>query len=157
MAIWENRQFNVATADEPVQVFGMRVSSSVFPMLGIQPQLGRTFTAAEDAPGHDVVVIADSLWRTRFGARPDVIGHAIRINGRPHEVIGVMPPSFIFTQRRQQLWIPIAFNAEADVDRGSHSFLVAARLKPGVTFDAAKAEMDAIGRRLAAQHQVNDR
>jgi predicted permease len=155
MAIWENRQFNVATTEEPVQVYGMRVSSSVFPMLGIQPQLGRTFTAAEDAPGHDVVVIADSLWRTRFGARPDVVGHAIRINGRPHEVIGVMPPSFIFVQRRQQLWIPIAFNAEADVDRGSHSFLVAARLKPGVTFDAARAEMDAIGKRLAAQHQVN--
>ena len=155
MAIWENRQFNVAMADEPVQAYGMRVSASVFPMLGVQPQLGRTFTPTEDAPGYDVVVIADSLWRSRLGARPDIVGQSIRINGRPHEVIGVMPPSFIFAQRRQQLWVPIAFNTEADVDRGQHSFLVAARLKPGVTFAAAKAEMDSIGRRLARQHEAN--
>jgi putative ABC transport system permease protein len=137
MASWENRQFNVAGGEEPVQVPGMRVSASLFPMLCARPQLGRTFTADEDAPGHDVVVLGDEVWRTRFGGRPDIVGQTMRVNGRPHEVIGVMSPSFVFMQRRQQVWVPIAFNTEADVERGSHSFLVAARLKDGVTFDAA--------------------
>ena len=156
MAIWENRQFNVSGGDEPAQAYGMRVSASVFPMLGVRPQLGRTFTDAEDAPGHDVVVLGDTIWRTRFGGRPDIVGKTIRVNGRPHEVIGVMPPSFIFAQRRQQVFVPIAFNAEADAHRDSHSFLVAARLKPGVTFDAAKAEMQSLGLRLAKEHQENE-
>jgi putative ABC transport system permease protein len=155
MAIWEYQQFNVAALEEPVQVLGMRASSSVFPMLGVQPQLGRTFTVEEDAPGHDVVVIGDSLWRSRFGARPDIVGQTVRVNGRPHQVIGVMPPSFIFVQRRHQLWVPIAFN-DNDASRGSHSFMVAARLKPDVTFDAAKAEMASIGARLAKEHEENE-
>ena len=155
IAIWEYLQFNVVTADEPVQVLGMRASSDLFPLLGVQPQLGRTFTAAEDAAGHDVVVIGDTLWRTHFGGRPDIIGQAIRVNGRPHEVIGVMPPSFIFVQRRQQLWVPIAFN-DNDADRDSHSFQVIARLRDGVTFDAAKAEMASIGARLAKAHSENE-
>lgn len=154
MAIWANQQFNVATLAEPVQVLGMRASSSLFPMLGVQPQLGRTFTAEEDAPGHDVVVLGDSLWRTQFNARSDIVGQTIRVDGRPHEVIGVMPPSFIFVQRRHQLWVPIAFN-DNDASRSSHSFMVAARLKPGVTFEAAKAEMTAIGSRLAKEHTDN--
>ena len=156
LAIWENRQFNVSGGDEPVQVYGMRVSASLFPMLRAQPQLGRTFTDAEDAPGHDLVVLGDSIWKTRFGGRPDIIGQTIRVNGRPHEVIGVMPPSFMFVQRRQQLWVPIAFNDEADVDRGQHSFLVAARLKNGVTFEAARSEMEAIAARLEKQHRENE-
>ena len=121
MAIWENLRFNLAGDAEPEQVAGMRASSGLFPMLGIRPQLGRTFTAAEDVPGHDVVVISDTLWRQRYGADPAVIGRVTRVNGKPHEIIGVMPREFIFEQRRQQIWVPIAFNA-SDADRGSHSF-----------------------------------
>jgi hypothetical protein len=61
----------------------MRASSGLFPMLGLEPQLGRTFTPAEDAPGHDVVVISDGLWRRRYGGTPDVIGKVTRVNGTP--------------------------------------------------------------------------
>ena len=154
MAIWENLRFNLSGDAEPEQVFGMRASSGLFPMLGLEPQLGRTFTAAEEAPGHDVVVISDALWRHRYGGTQDVIGKVTRVNGKPHEIIGVMPASFIFEQQRHQVWVPIAFNPN-DADRGSHSFRSAARLKAGVSFEAARAEMDAIGRRLGQQYEEN--
>ncbi|MBA2305081.1 MAG: ABC transporter permease [Acidobacteria bacterium] len=154
MAIWELLRFNLAGDGEPEQVFGMRVSHGLFPMLGMSPQLGRTFTPEEDAPGHDVVVISDSLWRGRHGARPDIIGQPMRVNGRPHEIVGVMPPAFIFEQPRYHVWVPIAFNAN-DAARDSHSFRSAARLRNGVSFEAARAELDTIGRRLGAQHDAN--
>ncbi len=154
MAIWEPLRFNLSGDGEPEQVFGMRASHGLFPMLGLAPRLGRTFTAVEDAPGHDVVVISDALWRSRHAARPDIIGRTMRVNGRPHEIIGVMPPEFMFEQRRDHVWVPIAFNAN-DAARDSHSFQSAARLKPDVTFEAARAELDAIGRRLAAEHEAN--
>ena len=73
-AAWEYQNFNIAGSGDPEQVGGMRVSASVFPMLRVEPQVGRIFTAAEDLPGHDVVVISDRLWRRRFQARPDVAG-----------------------------------------------------------------------------------
>ena len=155
MAIWEYQSFNIAGAgSEPEQIPGMRASSSLFPMLGIAPQLGRTFTEAEEAPGHVVAVISDGVWRRHFGARPDVIGHPVRLNGKPFEVIGVMPATFQFTHRRFAIWTPIAFN-EQDRNRTSHSFYAAARLKQGVSFDAAKAEIEALGARMEAQHEGN--
>jgi putative ABC transport system permease protein len=156
MAIWEILTFNLAGETEPEQVFGLRVSHGLFPMLGVPPQLGRTFTADEDAPGHDVVVISDTLWHSRFAARRDIVGRTMRVNGRPHEIIGVMPPGFVFERRPYHVWVPIAFN-EADADRGSHSFRAAARIRRGVSFDEAKAELQTIGARLAAQYERENR
>jgi putative ABC transport system permease protein len=154
IAIWETLRFNLAGEQEPEQVLGMRASSGLFPMLGVRPQLGRTFTEAEEAPGHQVVVISDGVWRRRFGGQTDAVGRTMKVNGKPHEVIGVMPATFIFEQARQEVWVPIAFNAE-DGARDSHSFRAAARLKPGVSFDAAKAELQALGTRLAAEYREN--
>ena len=153
-AIWEDLRFNIAGGSDPEQVPGLRVSSSVFPMLGVAPQLGRTFTAEEDAPGHAVVVISDALWRRRFGGRRDVLGQTVRLNGQPHEIVGVMPPSFAFVQHAYAVWVPIAF-ARQDAERGSHSFYAAARLKPGVPFDTARSEVRAIGSRLEKQYEWN--
>ena len=156
MAIWEHLRFNLAGDPEPEQVGGMRASHGLFAVLGVAPQLGRTFTAEEDAPGHDVVVISDNLWKSRYGSRSDIVGQTTRVNGRPHEIIGVMPPGFIFENDRQQVWVPIAFNA-TDAERGSHSFRSAARLKPGVSFDAARAEMQTIGATLASAYPDENR
>jgi putative ABC transport system permease protein len=153
-AIWEDLRFNIAGGGDPEQVPGLRVSSTVFPMLGVTPQLGRTFTAEEDAPGHAVAVISDGLWRRRFGARQDAIGQTMRLNGQPYEIIGVMPPSFAFVQQAYAVWVPIAFTRQ-DAERGSHSFYAAARLKPDVAFEAAKSEMRAIASRLEKQYEWN--
>jgi putative ABC transport system permease protein len=155
-AIWEYMSFNISGGPEPEQVAGLRASSSAFAMFGVAPQLGRTFTAEEDLPGHRVAVISDALWRRRFNANRSIVGQPMRINGEPYEIVGVMPEGFRFTHARQAVWTPIQFD-DQDRQRGSHSFFAAARLAPGVTFDAARADMEAIGRRLAEQHPVENR
>ncbi len=126
MAAYEQQSYNLAGQSEPEQVPGMRVSGSLFPLLGIQPYLGRTFLPEEDQLGKNhVVVLSNGLWRRRYGADPSLLGKPITINGESYTVVGVMPPQFQFTDSRFALWLPIAFNAE-DQGRGSHSFQVVA-------------------------------
>ena len=98
------------------------MSAELFPVLGVSAAIGRTFTASEDAPGHDVVVLSYGLWQRLFGGRPDIVGETVRLDRRPFEVIGVMPESFEFPKRGPlfngtpaQAWIPIAFS---DVEKG---------------------------------------
>jgi len=156
MAAYEHQNYNLAGQNEPEQVQGMRVTGSLFPLLGIQPYLGRTFLPEEDQPGKNrVVVLSYGLWRRRYSADPNLLGKPIRINGDSYTVVGVMPRQFQFTDTRYALWIPMAFNAE-DQGRGSHSFLVVARLKPGATMAQAATEMAAIGRRLSAQYPTEN-
>jgi putative ABC transport system permease protein len=155
-AIWEVQSYNLSGESEPEQVGGLRVSSSAFRMLGVRPQLGRTFSAAEDEPGHRVVVISDALWKRRFGGSATIVGQMMRLNGEPYEVIGVMPESFRFTHPSHAVWTPIQFN-ELDHQRSAHSFYAAARLKDGVQFETAEAEIRAIGRRLSESYPAQNR
>ena len=130
-AIWENLTFNIAGGGDPEQVGGLRVSAGTFPMLGVAPQLGRTFTDDEDAPGHASSSSRDALWRRRFSARPDVDRPDDALNGEPYEVIGVMPPHVpVPAIVASHVWVPIAFN-ETDGERGSHSFFAAAPSEAG--------------------------
>ena len=153
--IWESMNFNFSGDGTAERVPGLRVSASTFVLLGVAPQLGRTFRPEEEAPGHDVAIISQALWQRRFGGRPDIIGRSARINARPFEIIGVMPASFRFINGATGVWTPIAFNEE-DRGRGSHSFQAAARLRGGVTLAAAKAELDTLARALAKQYPVEN-
>jgi putative ABC transport system permease protein len=155
-AIWENLSFNISGGAEPEQVAAVRVSASVFELLGVRPQIGRTFAPAEDEPGHNVVVISDGLWSRRFGRDPGVVGRSLRINGTLYEIVGVMPASFRFPQSRYALWVPIQFTA-LDRERGAHSFGAAARLRPGVTIESAQLEMAALARRIVEAQTDDDR
>ena len=155
-AIWENLSFNISGDTEPEQVAGVRVTASVFALLGVAPQIGRTFTSAEEEPGHDVVVISDALWARRFGRDPSAVGRTLRVNGTRYEIVGVMPASFRFPQARYALWVPIHFTAQ-DRERGAHSFGAAARLKPGVTIESAQMEMAALARRIVEAQNDDDR
>jgi putative ABC transport system permease protein len=154
--IWEYLNYNFSGDGEAERVPGLRVSASTFTMLGVSPQLGRTFTAEEDAPGHDVAIIGDGLWRRRFAGRPDIIGHTARINGKPFEIIGVMPASFRFPSPTTGVWTPIAFN-EQDQERSSHSFQAGARLRDGVSTTSAMAELETVARALAVQYPDDNR
>jgi putative ABC transport system permease protein len=154
MGIWEYRTFNVASAQEPEQVQGIRASSTLFNVLGIPPALGRVHSQQEDLPGHHVVVISDGLWRTHFGAQPGAIGSSLRLNGEPYQVIGVMPPGFDFPRNGTGVWVPFA-KEEQDDQRGSHSFLVSARLRDDVTFEQARADIEQVGRALRQRHDEN--
>ena len=154
MGIWEYRTFNVASAQEPEQVPGIRATSSLFTVLGVAPALGRVHSTEEDAPGHQVVVISDGLWRTHFGAEPRAIGSTLRLNGLPYEVIGVMPPGFAFPRKGTGAWVPFAKEPQDD-QRSSHSFLVSARMRDEVTFDQARADIEQVGRALQQRYEEN--
>lgn len=154
MGVWEYQTFNIASAAEPEQLPGIRASSSLFTVLGVPPALGRVFSEPEEAPGHRIVVISDGVWRTHFGARAAAVGSSLRLNGEPYEVIGVMPPGFEFPVRSNGVWVPFGLT-EQDHERGSHSFWVAARLKPGVAFESARAEIEQIGRALQQKYEEN--
>jgi putative ABC transport system permease protein len=151
LGIWEYRTFNVASTQEPEQVQGIRATASLFTVLGVPPALGRIFTEEEEKPGHRVVVISDGVWRTHFSGQRSAIGSSIRLNGEPFEVIGVMPKGFQFPWRNNGVWVPFAKEYQ-DEQRGSHSFLVAGRMKQGVEFEQARADVEQVGRSLQQKY-----
>ena len=154
LGIWEYRTYNVASAQQPEQVQGIRASSSLFTVLGVAPALGRVHTPEEDLPGHHVVVISDGVWRTHFGGQQNAIGSSLRLNGTPHQVIGVMPPGFDFPRNGTGIWVPFAKERQ-DEHRDSHSFLVAARMRADVTFEQARADIEQVGRALRQRYDEN--
>ncbi|HWW84495.1 MAG TPA: ABC transporter permease, partial [Vicinamibacterales bacterium] len=122
------------TAGEPIRVDGEAVSASLFSVLRIAPELGRTFSPDDDVPGASAtVILGHSLWTERYGADERIIGQSIRLNDEPYTVIGVMPASFHFPDPDDQLWVPIALTPEQLANHDSHFLRVVARLKPGVT------------------------
>ncbi|MGH9360399.1 MAG: ABC transporter permease, partial [Thermoanaerobaculia bacterium] len=154
---------SVAAGPEAEMALGQMVSGNYFAALGVEPVLGRLFTPAEDgAPGaHPVAILSHKLWRERF-AGADVTGRPLRINGHPFTVVGVAPASFTGTDVGIQpaLWVPMAMNrqlrpnAEANWYEERRGLFVNAigRLKPGVTIEQARADLEAIGKRLEADY-----
>jgi len=148
MAVYRGWQFILTGAGEPLRVFGHRVSTGFFPVLGVKPLLGRGFLPEEDRPGNDgVVVLSHGLWRTHFAADPDIIGRSLTINDMSRTVVGVAPPGFRFESQENALWIPIAFTP-ADLNRKLGNTFVIARLRPGVAPEQAQAEMNTLAARL---------
>ena len=135
---------------------GTVVSTEFFDTLGVQPLLGRTFRANEGVWGsHYVVVLSESSWRSRFAARPDILGTTLRLDGDRFTVIGVMPASFYFSGE-QQFWAPMAWKTGDNYDSHSNYFLgMVARLKPGVSRERARADLDAIMAGIAARQPEN--
>lgn len=146
---------------EPVELPAARVSAALFPMLGVTPQLGRSFLEEEDAPGRDqVAVISDSLWRRRFSAERNVLGKQVRIDGKPYTIVGVLPPGFQFPAHeltgdyrrvgpRVDVYKPIAFRREELPAMGDFNYGVIARLRQGVTEQQALSELNVIQSNLA--------
>jgi putative ABC transport system permease protein len=145
--------FNLAGADTPENVTGARVGGDFFALLGVQPALGRAFLPEEDQPGRgEVAVLSDGLWRRRFGGDPGVIGREIRLDGRVHTVVGVMPASLDFALLDEELWVPAAFTPERLAMHDEHFMTVLGRLKPGVTLAQARLELAEISRWLVENH-----
>src|SRR3984885_9326240 len=136
---------------QPQRITRGSATWTLFPLLGIQPMLGRTFSAEEDKPGHDVSVISYGLWRSFFASDPNVVGKTIRMNNRPSTVIGVLPDGFDFAGDNQ-VWVPLALDRNHPDDRGSHSWKVIGRLKPGVTTPQASADMKRFAQQLAREY-----
>ena len=141
---------NLVGAGEPQRLDGAVVSADLLPLLGRGPALGRGFTADDDrhgAPG--TVLLSHHLWRSRFGGDPAVLGRKVLLDDEPYEVIGVMPPGFGFPTAKTDLWTANRFGPERFEERGDTYIQAVARLRPGVTIEAARAEMQAVTEQLA--------
>jgi putative ABC transport system permease protein len=140
-----------STAAEPRSLRAAVVSAPYFDVFGTRAALGRTFSRDEDQPGREkVTVISHRLWLNLFGADPALVGRDILLNGEPYTVIGVLPGNSEFDRRSSDLWIPLAFPAH--VARDYHYLVAVARLKRGVSFEQAQAEMSAIAQGIATRY-----
>ncbi len=153
IAAYQYGDFNLQEEQQPVRAVGATVTANFFEVLGATPQAGRGFVAGEDrAGGERVVVLSDKLWRRSYGAAPDIVGRDILLGGEKYQVVGVMPPSVQFPSASVELWVPLVFGEGQSANRGSHAFLTLARLRPGVGFEQAQAQMSTIGRVIEQQH-----
>ena len=153
MAAIADTSFNLTGSGEPERLEGRRVSANLFPLLGVEPQIGRVFDAGEDQPGaHRVILLSYALWQRRFGGDPNIVGQSLTINGDSHVVVGVMPARFQFPTGDDEAWVPIAFTPQEATNRNRHYLQVVGRLKPGVSLEQAQTEMSTIATRLQQQY-----
>ncbi len=160
LASFHDSNFVLTGGSEPLRLRGQVVNADLFPLLGVQPVIGRAFRAEEDKPGEGgrVVLLSYALWQKQFGSDPRVVGQAVTLNGESYTVVGVMPEGFQFPVQNEpvELWTTVAQDASGEgaiaAERGAHYMMVIGRLKPGVTQAEAQAEMDAIASRLSQQY-----
>jgi predicted permease len=153
----EVRVYTITGQGDPENVPAMRISASAFPMLQIKPILGTFFSAEEEQPGKDrVVLISEGLWKRRFGSDPAIAGKNIELNQESYRVLGVIAPIFEY-RFYADLWTPLAF-APADVGpqgRGRQSIDVVGRLKDGVSIEQANAEIRTVAARIARENPAS--
>ena len=142
---------NVAGFDVAERVGGGRVSAGFFRMAGRTAAMGRTLTDEDVTLDRRVVVLSHGLWRRRFGGDARVVGSTVRLNGEGHQVIGVMPPDFVFPAGTD-VWAPLALTPDQAADRATRSLFVLARLAPGVSRERAAAALGVLGARVARDH-----
>src|SRR5262245_17995328 len=140
--------FTLTGDQQPEALNGVMASADFGRVVGTAPALGRVFTAEEDAPGKDhVAVISDGLWRRRFGANPQITGINVQLNGESYVIIGVMPPNFNFPNPNIEVWGPLALDL-AKYGRGTGFLQGVARLKPDVTVEHARADLQNIAEQI---------
>jgi putative ABC transport system permease protein len=154
MAGVRERNVNLTGVGEPEEIRAASVSVNFFQLMGVNPARGRGFSAEEEQPGKDrIVVLSHGLWQRRFGGDPGILNKNISLNGESHVVAGVAPPGFQFPEKTE-IWAPLAPNEQMRAARSIFWLPVVGRLKPGVTRAQAQAEMDLIGKQL--EHQYPD-
>jgi putative ABC transport system permease protein len=151
------------TGGEPQQVHRARVSPSLFRLLGVEAQIGRTLRDDEDAEGKDdVVAISHEFWQARLGSDPGIVGRTLKMNDRTYRVVGVLPASFHFpklsqlyamtiAQERPDIWKPFALRDSEKDDMGDFNFVCIAKARPGVSAAQAEAELNGIQAGIAAR------
>ena len=155
LAASELATFNLTGRGEPQRVTAARITANLIPMLGVAPALGRSFLPEEEKTGSNrVVLLSDALWQRQFGGDPWIVNQTIQLNGESYTVVGVMPAGFQFPGKRD-LWVPFVIDPHKEpwrADRTNRNSSVFGRLKPGVTFNQAVAEMEIVAQRLEQQH-----
>ena len=142
IGIYQGDSVSVTGQGNPEQVQALDVTDGVLPVLGLTPGLGRWFNRADDSPsGPDTVMMSYDYWQSRFGSDPSIVGKTIRVDGKARQVIGVMPKGFRFLDWEQpKLFLPLRLD-RSKVTLGQFSYEGVARLRPGVTMQAANADI----------------
>ena len=151
LAVFDPTAVTLTGVAEPEQVMSVRASANLFPLLGVAPMLGRTFTDDEEQQKVRVVVLSHGLWQRRFGASPNVLGQTLEIDGVSSQVIGVMPEHFQFSAENTPVWEPHTLFPDWEAQkaqRGTGSWQVVGRLKANVSLEQAQTEMNTIAQRL---------
>ena len=144
--------YNLTGTGEPGKYTGVRTTGNLFAVLGMQPLLGRTLTAADERPDAPPVVVLDErVWRSRFAADPAIVGRTIRLNDLPHTVAGIVPADFRFPNKDASLWVPAKFTPTELELRSGYFLYVVARLSPGVAMAQAQADMTGLAGQLARE------
>lgn len=163
IALYTGGRFNLTGHGLPKSLNAIPASSNLFSVLQSPPELGRGFTADEDQPGKNhVVVLSHNFWRTQFAADPGIVGKNIELDEAAYTVIGVMPAGFDFpistdSNSATQLYVPLGLTDAEWAVHGEHHFGTVARLKRGVSMQQAQAEMETISRRLADAYPADNK
>src|SRR6204780_1846777 len=150
VAAFTNVNFNVTTSGTANRVLGAQVSPSFFGILGVNAERGRVFAKEEGEKGHDnVLLLSHGLWERRFGADPAITGKQIIANGQSFPVVGILPAGFDYPNQ-SEMWSPLSFAPDdlSPNNRGNHGLEMVGRLKPGLTFAQARADLDLVGREM---------
>ncbi|HXV59448.1 MAG TPA: ABC transporter permease, partial [Vicinamibacteria bacterium] len=141
VGMWDNDQVTVTGVGEPERVQAMMVTDGTLTLLRVHPVLGRVFNAEDDSPaGAETVVLGYGYWQRRFGAAPDVVGRTLSVEGRPREIIGVLPAGFRFLRWDPELFLPFRFD-RSQLFIGNFSYQGIARLHEGTTVEQANADV----------------
>lgn len=160
MAVYRSRNFTLTTHEGAARLRGAVVSAELFPLLGVNPLVGRTFEQREDkAGGGRAVILSHSLWQRRFSGDAGIVGKPLTVNGTPYIVVGVMPAGFRFPVEPEpvEFWTNLAPDAEGPgaltTQRGNHSMQAIGRLKADASIAQANSELETIARNLEKQYK----
>jgi len=154
MATFDSVATVLTGADGVEQIAGASISPNLLPLLGVRPVLGRSFSAEEAEQRQRLVLISHRFWQARFGGSHDALGASLVLNGFPSQVIGILPADFNLARFDADVWEPHSTRHSV---RGGQTWFVVGRLRPGVTFEVAQAEMSGVARRLNDQLPAAER
>ena len=153
MTATAGRSITLSDGAEPERYAGAAITWDLFPMLGVPPALGRHFNPDDDRAGAEpVVILSDDVWQRRYHGDRGVVGRSVTLNGKPHTVVGVMPPRFRFPEN-QRVWIPLGPLAEKD-SRNARNLFAFGRMKPGVDLARARADVAAMAATSSSQYPL---
>ena len=158
VAAFDSTSFNLTGSGDPLRVRAAQVQPDIFAALGAKPIAGRVFTADEDVPGHEhVVMLTEGLWRSQFGGDPSIVGRTIQLDAANYTVVGVLPaalrlPTDYASRTFTQIWIPLALGPNDPQQRGNHGLYAIGRLRDGAGLAQAQAEVDTLTHAFQRQY-----
>ena len=155
MSVLRAKNYTLTGFGEPERIMGGRISWNFFNLLGTKTKMGRMFTAEDEKPGAEkVVLIGEGLWRRRFGGDANILGKNLALDNQSYRVIGILPAGFKFPLELEnaQMWSVISLDDEVLTQRGAHYLATIARMRSDTTLQTAQTELSGIAKRLEKQY-----